>query len=72
MSAMRSLVDVKKGGYGSAFIELSIRLMVSLVSAPGEVNGIDRMEWTANELEHVVESPYFQQNIEKLGRLLKV
>jgi len=64
LDLLKEHVEFGRGKNGSALIELSVRLMLSLV---GEGNDLDMI---AEELESSVDSPYMSRNLQTLSRYL--
>lgn len=58
------VVPFGKGKYGSAFIELSIRMMASLLSSGEDLQDISK------ELKVLSTSPYLIGNLERLLKIL--
>ncbi len=58
------IVPFGKGKYGSAFIELSIRVMASLLSSGEDLDDM------GNELKVLNTSPYLIGNLQRLIRIL--
>jgi hypothetical protein len=61
---MASNVEIGSSKFGSAFIEMSIRTMLALITGGEEVNVI------AGELKVAVTSPYLETNLLRLLRYL--
>lgn len=64
MDMITKTVSFGKGRYGSAFIELAIRLLSALANSGEEIDLI------ANELYSVNQSPYLRRNLLRLVKLM--
>ena len=64
IEALKDAVPYGKGLYGSAVIELSLRLLLALVAEDPDV-----VEIIFSELVNGVKSPYFARNLTKLFRM---
>jgi hypothetical protein len=65
LDLLEQLTEVGKGHNGSAAIELSLRLLIALVTS-GE-----NVEVVALELDKACDSPYLVGNIKQLARLME-
>jgi hypothetical protein len=66
MDILSSIVPVGRGKYGSAFIELSTRFLLALLAEGEDVDDI------ATELLYISRSPYLENNIKRLLKILSV
>lgn len=63
-NALERYVHKGRGLYGSAVIELSIRVMIALVSEDQEL-----VESVFDEMVDGIKSPYFARNLNKLYKM---
>jgi hypothetical protein len=65
LGLLEQLTEVGKGRNGSAVIELSLRLLIALVTSGENVDVV------ALELDKACDSPYLVNNIKRLARLME-
>jgi hypothetical protein len=60
------MVPIGKGLYGSAFVEMSLRLMIALLSSGEELDGI------LEDIDAIQQSPYLENNIRRMAKYFGV